>query len=69
MSAVTFREGERVRVYVFDEATGGERWPGTVRRMGGDDSVKVRLDAGFDVAAHARDVEPIEADDSDRRAA
>lgn len=69
MKTATYEAGARVAVFVFDEATGGRQWPGTVRRMAGDGRVKVRLDAGFDVAAHAADVEPLPEDQDERRAA
>ena len=69
MKTVTYQPGERVTVFVFDEATGGDHWPGTVRRAASDGRVKVRLDAGLDVAAHAADVEPLADDQDERRAA
>lgn len=69
MTHANFGTGDRVAVFVFDEATGGAPWPGTVRRVADDGRVKVRLDAGFDVAAHVGDVERVEAGECDRRAA
>lgn len=61
MKAANFERGDRVTVFVFDERTGGDHWPGAVRRMAGDTRVVVRLDAGFDVGAHVGDVTPVEA--------
>ena len=69
MKTAIYQPGERVSVFVFDEATGGERWPGTVRRAASDGRVKVRLDCGLDVAAHAADVEPLAGEQDERRAA
>jgi hypothetical protein len=57
-----FEAGARVAVFVFDEATGGRSYDGVVRRMISKDFVKVRLDAGLDVAAHVADVTACEDD-------